>query len=88
MGSGTAATYAVGYPDTSSSFNIATNPGVGVFIYRSGDGSGTFSLTGASLSWNYSQNGVSTGDSVDIQVFGIEQCTGYLHGINFISGGK
>ena len=49
-GSGTAATIAVGYPDTSAAFNIATNPGVRVFIYRSGDGTGTFSVTGASLS--------------------------------------
>jgi formylglycine-generating enzyme required for sulfatase activity len=72
MGTGTAATYSVGYPDTSSAFNIATNPGVGVFIYRSGDGSGTFSLTGASLSWNYLQDGVVSGDTVEIRVFGIE----------------
>jgi formylglycine-generating enzyme required for sulfatase activity len=72
MGTGTAATYSVGYPDTSSAFNIATNPGVGVFIYRSGDGTGTFTLTGASLSWNYSQDGVTGSDTVDIQVYGIE----------------
>ncbi len=72
VGTGTAATYSVGYPDTSSSFNIATNPGVGVFLYRSGDGAGTFSLTGASLSWNYSQDGVTGSDTVDVRVFGIE----------------
>jgi hypothetical protein len=71
-GSGTAATIAVGYPDTSSAFNIATNPGVGVFLYRSGDGTGTFSTTGTSLSWNYSQDGVTGSDTVDIRVFGIE----------------
>ena len=71
-GSGTAATISVGYPDTSSSFNIATNPGVGVFLYRSGDGSGTFATTGTSLSWNYSQDGVITSDSVEIRVFAIE----------------
>jgi formylglycine-generating enzyme required for sulfatase activity len=71
-GTGTAATIGVGYPDTNSSFNIATNPGVGVFLYRSGDGSGTFSATGASLSWNYSQDGVITSDSVEIRVFAIE----------------
>ena len=71
-GSGTAATISVGYPDTSSAFNISTNPGVGVFIYRSGDGTGTFSVSGASLSWNYSQDGVSSGDTVDIRVVGIE----------------
>lgn len=71
-GSGTAATLDVGYPDTSSSFNIATNPGVGAFIYRSGDGTGSFSLTGASLSWNYAQDGVVAGDSIAVRVFGIE----------------
>ena len=71
-GSGTAATISVGYPDTSSSFNIATNPGVGVFLYRSGDGSGTFATTGTSLSWNYSQDGVTGSDSVEIRVFAIE----------------
>jgi formylglycine-generating enzyme required for sulfatase activity len=72
VGTGTAATYSVGYPDTSSSFNIATNPGVGVFLYRSGDGTGTFTLTGAGLSWNYAQDGVATNDTVEIRVFGIE----------------
>ncbi len=72
VGTGTAATYAVGYPDTSSSFNIATNPGVGVFLYRSGDGTGTFTLTSAGLSWNYAQDGVATNDTVEIRVFGIE----------------
>ena len=71
-GSGTAATIAVGYPDTSSAFNIATNPGVGVFLYRSGDGVGTFSTTGTSVSWNYSQDGVTGSDAVEIRVFAIE----------------
>jgi hypothetical protein len=71
-GSGTAATISVGYPDTSSAFNIATNPGVGVFLYRSGDGVGTFSTTGTSLSWNYSQDGVTGSDTVDIRVFAVE----------------
>jgi len=71
-GSGTAATIAVGYPDTSSAFNIATNPGVGVFLYRSGDGAGIFATTGTSLSWNYSQDGVTGSDTVEIRVFAIE----------------
>jgi hypothetical protein len=34
----------VGLVDTSAAFNIATNPGVGVFVYRSADGTGTFSM--------------------------------------------
>jgi len=83
-GSGTSATIAVGYPDTSSAFNIATNPGVGVFIYRSGDGTGTFTLTGASLSWNYSQDGVTSGDTVEIRVFGTEMV--YIPQGSFFAG--
>ena len=62
----------VGLVDTGASFNIATNPAVGVFIYRSADGVGTFSKTGFSLSWKYTQNGVGTGDTIDIRVFAIE----------------
>lgn len=84
-GSGTAATIAVGYPDTSSAFNIATNPGVGVFIYRSGDGTGTFTNTGASLSWNYSQDGVTGSDTVDVRMFGIEMV--YVPDGAFFAGG-
>lgn len=61
-----------GLVDTSSAFNIATNPAVGVFIYRSGDGSGTFTANNVSLSWNYSQDGVTSGDTVEIRVFAIE----------------
>jgi formylglycine-generating enzyme required for sulfatase activity len=83
-GSGTAATYSVGYPDTKAAFNIATNPGVGVFLYRSGDGSGTFSVTGASLSWNYAQDGVISGDTVEIRVFGIEMV--YIPQGSFFAG--
>ncbi|MEY4668736.1 MAG: hypothetical protein RL518_1435, partial [Pseudomonadota bacterium] len=62
----------VGLVDTSASFNISTNPGVGVFIYRSADGTGTFSKTGFSLSWKYTQDGVGTGDTIDIRVFAVE----------------
>lgn len=62
----------VGVIDTSSAFNIATNPGVGVFIYRSVDGTGTFSKTGFSLIWKFAQDGVATGDTVDIRVYAIE----------------
>jgi formylglycine-generating enzyme required for sulfatase activity len=66
------ATLTTGLVDTSSSFNIATNPVVGVFIYRSSDGAGTFTANNVALSWNYSQDGVSNSDTVEIRVFGIE----------------
>jgi len=66
------ASLATGLVDTSSPFNIATNPVVGAFIYRSSDGAGTFTANSVSLSWNYSQDGVSNSDTVEIRVFGIE----------------
>lgn len=62
----------VGLVDTGASFNIATNPGVGVFIYRSADGVGTFAKSGFALNWKFAQDGVGTGDAVDIRVFAVE----------------
>lgn len=62
----------VGLVDTGASYHVSTNPGVGVFIYRSADGVGTFSKTGFSLTWKFAQDGVATGDTVDIRVFAIE----------------
>ena len=53
------ATLTTGLVDTSSAFNIATNPVVGAFVYRSADGQGTFTANNVTLSWNYSQDGVS-----------------------------
>lgn len=74
----------VGLVDTDSSFNIATNPGVGVFIYRSADGVGTFSKAGFSLSWKYTQDGVGTGDTIDLRIFAIEMV--YVPDGSFFAG--
>ncbi len=46
--------------------------GVGAFIYRSADGSGTFSLNAAQLRWNYGFNNVLDNDVVEIKLFAIE----------------
>lgn len=62
----------VGLADTSLPFHVSTNPGVGAFIYRRDAGSGPFSASGVSLSWNYAAHGISPTDSVDIEVFAIE----------------
>jgi formylglycine-generating enzyme required for sulfatase activity len=62
----------VGLRDTGASFNISTNPGMGVFVYRSADGTGSFSKNGVVLSWNYSQDGVTGSDSVEIRLHAIE----------------
>ncbi|MFA7361585.1 MAG: SUMF1/EgtB/PvdO family nonheme iron enzyme [Candidatus Kapaibacterium sp.] len=58
-------------PDTV--FNPTTNPGVGAFIYRDADGTGTFSKTGVQIRWNYGANGLTDNSIVDIRVFAIEQ---------------
>ena len=61
-----------GLVSPASAFNATTNPGVGVFLYRSADGSGTFSATGVQLLWNYSVNGVALSDVLEVRVFGLE----------------
>lgn len=58
------------YPD--SSFNINTNPCLGVFLYRSANGSGTFNINDVKLRWNYGANGVADNDLIEVQVFAIE----------------
>jgi len=71
-GTGTGATIDAGLLTPGSAFDATTNPGLGVFIYRSGNGTGTFSITGAQLRWNYGANGVADNATVDVQVFAIE----------------
>jgi formylglycine-generating enzyme required for sulfatase activity len=46
--------------------------GVGAFIYRSANGTGTFTLTNAQLRWNYGANGVLDNDIIEIKIFAIE----------------
>lgn len=48
-----------------------TPRGMGVFIYRSADGSGTFSSTGVTLKWDDISQGC-VGCNVDVQVMAIE----------------
>jgi len=48
------------------------NDGKGAFIYRGANGSGTFNSTGVQLQWNYSQDGVSNLNGIEIKVFAIE----------------
>lgn len=58
--------------------------GTGAFIYRNANGSGTFSLTGVQLRWNYGANGVADDAIVDIQVFAVEMV--YVPQGNFYVG--
>lgn len=65
-------TIATGLLDPAAAYNASTNPGVGAFIYRSADGSGTFSANGVQLLWNYGVNGVSLANVLEVRVFAIE----------------
>lgn len=71
-GTGTPATISTGLLTPGNPFNAATNWGVGVFIYRSADGTGTFTSSGVELRWNYEWNGFTCENIADVKVFGIE----------------
>ncbi len=65
-------TISTGLLDPALPFNATYNPGMGAFIYRSADGTGSFSNAGVQLRWNSSDNGVNDNANVDIRVFAIE----------------
>ena len=65
-------TITTGLLDPALPFNQTTNPGLGTFIYRDADGTGTFSKTGVQLRWNYGANGVADNAIIDIRVYAIE----------------
>lgn len=58
------------FPD--QPFNAASNPGVGAFIHRSANGTGTFSASAVQLRWNLVENGISLEDVAEARVFAIE----------------
>ncbi len=71
-GTGTGATIDAGLLTPGEAFHATTNPGLGAFIYRSANGTGTFSIGGAQLRWNYGANGIADNANVEIRVFAIE----------------
>ena len=83
-GTGTSATIDAGLLTPGTAFHATTNPALGVFIYRSADGTGYFSITGAQLRWNYGANGVADNATVDVKVFAIEMV--YVPAGNFYVG--
>lgn len=60
--------------------------GKGVFIHRSADGSGTFSLSNIQLRWNYGTDGVQDNDQIEVKVFAIEMV--YVPQGSFYAGGS
>ncbi len=71
-GTGTTATITPGLLNTANAFNATTNPAMGVFVHRSGNGAGTFTQTGLQLRWNYGENSIADDAAVDIKVFAVE----------------
>jgi hypothetical protein len=67
-----AITTSLGLVDTGSAHNASTNPVVGIFMYRTNEGAGTFTANDVRLRWNYADNGASSGDVIDIRVYAIE----------------
>jgi hypothetical protein len=62
----------VGLVNESVNHSATTNPAVGAFIYRSADGTGTFSANDIRLKWFYRDNGVGDNDIIDVEVYAIE----------------
>jgi len=61
-----------GLLDPKTAFNASTNYGVGAFIYRDADGTGTFTKADVKLRWNYGDNGEADNAALDIEVYAIE----------------
>lgn len=49
-----------------------TSDGAGVFLFRSSDGTGTFTASNCKIRWNYSANGIAYNSIVDYNIYGIE----------------
>jgi hypothetical protein len=71
-GNGTSASLDIGVSNEREAFHTMNNPGVGVFIYRSENGNGTFTTIGNQLRWNYGMDGVPNDAELNIRVFAIE----------------
>jgi formylglycine-generating enzyme required for sulfatase activity len=65
-------TVATGLLTPGTAYDAATNWGVGAFIYRSANGTGTFTANGVELRWNYGQNGITYADIAEVKVFAVE----------------
>ena len=64
----------------------------GLFIYRSADGTGTFSPSGIQLLWNYGTDGVADDAKVTVRVYAVEmvynQVGGFQAGSGAINNGE
>lgn len=83
-GSGTPSTLEVGLLNDKMPFQQITNPGIGVFIYRSENGIGEFSSNAVKLRWNYNTNGITEITNIEFKIFAIEMVL--VPGGNFYLG--
>lgn len=60
----------------------------GLFIYRDANGTGTFSLTGIQLRWNYGADGVGDDENIYVKVFAIEMVLVPQENFQVGSGGQ
>jgi len=60
----------------------------GMFIYRSADGTGTFSPSGIQLRWNYGSDGVSNESKITVRVYAVEMVYNQVGGFQAGSGGQ
>lgn len=71
-GTGTSFIIASGLLQPGSAFNQASNPALGVFVYRSAEGYGSVSSTSNELLWHYRENGLGNDAVVEVQVYAVE----------------
>jgi formylglycine-generating enzyme required for sulfatase activity len=71
-----------------SGANSTQNDGTGMFIYRSVDGTGTFSLSGIQLLWNYGSDGVANESKITVRVYAVEMVYNQVGGFQAGSGGQ
>lgn len=63
----------LGLAQPANAHDPGSNPVIGVFIRRDADGTGTFSITGAQLLWDYSAAGIiAQNDIAEVKVFAVE----------------
>ncbi len=64
-------TITVGCADAFTAYST-TNPGMGVFIHRSVDGTGAFSASGCQLQWLHGAQGITIGTALEVCVHAVE----------------
>lgn len=77
-------TIRTGLLNPAAAYNATTNYGVGAFIYRSANGTGTFTANNVELRWNLGTQGLGSGGPIEVCAFGHEMV--YVTGGSFRVG--